>query len=223
MVAFVMLEFGSHGCTAAVIADGEGHRYWIRDAREICMLAFHLALELMATEPGNLRLQLHTIDCPLELEASLLVSFEGARRDGRGERAHLTREVERHLIFHQVNAVAGNTQDEIRLYLEGIIHLGTFLDLHLGSEDGERHDLIDYQVIQFNIGGSRGNHKVDPSIRLRDIRDEHRGRRAPHGNTVYPPLNPTRVKPVAVNVPIGPIDGLVEYDYWREWPTLLTS
>jgi len=25
-----MVEFGSHGCTAAVIADGEGHRHWVR-------------------------------------------------------------------------------------------------------------------------------------------------------------------------------------------------
>src|SRR5882724_4140089 len=121
MVAVVMVEFGSHGCTAAVIADGEGHRHWVRDAGQICMLAFHLALESMATEPGNLRLQLHPVDRPLELKASFLLLCEGPGRDGRSERTCPTREFELHIFCQWINPVAASTQGETGLQIKGII------------------------------------------------------------------------------------------------------
>ena len=116
----VMVEFGSHGSTAAVSADGEGHRHWVRDASQISMLAFHLALELITAEPGNLRLQIHAVDRPLELKVSLFILCEGPSRDGRDERARPTREFECHIFCQRINLIAASSEGETGLQIKGM-------------------------------------------------------------------------------------------------------
>src|SRR5207253_7665889 len=112
MVTFVMVEFGSHGCTVPVIADDERHCHRVRDASQICMLAFHLALESMAPNSGNLCLQSYAIDRSLELKASFLILCEGSGWDGRGERASPTRKFEFRIFCQRMNPVAAGTQGE---------------------------------------------------------------------------------------------------------------
>src|ERR1700682_4237555 len=124
---------------AAVGADGEAHRHWVRGPGQVGALRLGVERVSQGARPLDQRLQPHAFEDPVEGERPAvvlaLVLFEGAGRDGDGEGAYL----ERDRIGNGIDPGRGAAQGEVGLKLKAILlRVAVQVDLEPGLEGEER-------------------------------------------------------------------------------------
>src|SRR5262249_35739274 len=123
-----MLKRGVHARTAAIVADGQRHRYGVRDAGQMRRAACYIERKLSARQRQDWALEryergveLHADDGAGDLELAQTVRFEGAGWDGRIESsARCAGEGEFHRVRPRYQPVAASPQDETGLEREGV-------------------------------------------------------------------------------------------------------